>query len=41
VDQDGRPIGIVARDDVIRVLSRVATRKEARIEARRPVLVPD
>jgi CBS domain-containing protein len=41
VDRDGRPIGIVARDDVIRVLSRVATRKEVRIEARRPVLVPD
>jgi CBS domain-containing protein len=39
VDRDGRPIGIVARDDVIRVLSRVAARKEARIEAR-PVLVP-
>jgi CBS domain-containing protein len=40
VDREDRPIGIVARDDVVRVLSRVATRKEARIEARRPVLVP-
>jgi CBS domain-containing protein len=40
VDRKGRPIGIVARDDVVRVLSRVATHKEARIEARRPVLVP-
>jgi CBS domain-containing protein len=41
VDRDGRPIGILARDDVIRVLSRVAIRKEALIERRRPVLVPD
>jgi CBS domain-containing protein len=41
VDRDGRPVGIVARDDVVRVLSRVATRKEALIETRRPVLVPD
>ena len=41
VDRDDRPLGIVARDDVVRVLSRVAARKETRIEARRPVLVPD
>ena len=41
VDTDGRPIGIVARDDVIRVLSRVAARRHTRIPARRPVLVPD
>jgi CBS domain-containing protein len=41
VDRDGRPVGIVARDDVVRVLSRVAVRKEARIQARQPVLVPD
>jgi CBS domain-containing protein len=41
VDRDGRPVGIVARDDVVRVLSRVAAHKEARIQARRPVLLPD
>ena len=41
VDPAGRPIGIVARDDVVRVLSRVAARKGVRIAARRPVLVPD
>ena len=41
VDPDGRPVGIVARDDVIRVLARVAAQKEAPIEARRPLLVPD
>jgi CBS domain-containing protein len=40
VDREGRPIRIVARDDVVRVRSRVATRKEVRIEARRPMPVP-
>jgi CBS domain-containing protein len=41
VDWDDRPLGIVARDDVVRVMSRIAARKETRIEARRLVLVPD
>jgi CBS domain-containing protein len=41
VDRDGRPVGILARDDVVRVLARTAARKEARIEARQPILVPD
>lgn len=40
VDREGRSIGILARDDVVRVLARTAGRKEARIEARRPMLVP-
>jgi CBS domain-containing protein len=41
VDRDGRSIGILARDDVVRVLARTAGRKEARIEARQPMLVPN
>ena len=41
VDGEGRPVGIVARDDVVRVLARVAARKEAGAEPRRPMLVPD
>jgi CBS domain-containing protein len=41
IDRDGRLIGILARDDVVRVLARTAGRKEARIEARRPMLVPN
>jgi CBS domain-containing protein len=41
VDRDGGPIGIVARDDVVRVLARVAARTEQRAEARSPVLLPD
>jgi CBS domain-containing protein len=41
VDQRGRPIGIFAGDDVVRVLDRSAVCKEERIEARRPILVPD
>jgi hypothetical protein len=39
VDRDGRPIGIVAREDVVRVLARAA-RQEARTEPPRPVLLP-
>jgi CBS domain-containing protein len=41
VDQDRRPIGIVARDDVLRVLARAASRPGALVEASRPVLLPD
>jgi CBS domain-containing protein len=41
VDRDGRSIGILARDDVVRVLARTAGGKEARIEARQPMLVPN
>ncbi|HET8525082.1 MAG TPA: CBS domain-containing protein [Actinomycetota bacterium] len=41
VDQDRRPVGIVARDDVVRALARVAVREEAGIESERPVLMPD
>lgn len=41
VDRDGRPIGILAREDVVRVLARTAGPTRARIEARRPMLVPD
>jgi CBS domain-containing protein len=41
VDGEGRPVGIVARDDVVRVLARVTARKEAGAEPRRPMLVPD
>jgi CBS domain-containing protein len=41
VDREGRSIGILARDDLVRVLARTAGRKEVRIEARRPMLVPD
>lgn len=41
VDRDGRPIGIVARDDVVRVLARAAAREERGTRSLRPVLVPD
>jgi CBS domain-containing protein len=41
VDRDGRSIGILARDDVVRVLARRAGPTRARIEARRPMLVSD
>jgi CBS domain-containing protein len=40
VDRDGRPIGIVAREDVVRVLARASARQEAPTEPR-PVLLPD
>jgi len=40
VDRAGRPLGIVARDDVIHVLARAAARQETPLEAHRPVLVP-
>lgn len=41
VDRVGRPLGILARDDVVHVLARAASRQETRAEVRRPVLVPD
>lgn len=41
VDRDGLAIGIVARDDVVRVLARSASRTEPHVEASRPVLLPD
>ena len=41
IDREGRPIGIVARDDVVHVLARAAAYREAEIEAPRPVLLPD
>jgi CBS domain-containing protein len=41
VDADGRPLGIVARDDVVRALARAAANKEERHDERRPMLVPD
>lgn len=41
VDRDGRSIGILARDDVVRVLARTAEPTRARNEARRPMLVSD
>ena len=41
VDRDGRPVGIVARDDVVRMLTRAASRTEAAVEAPRPVFLPD
>ena len=41
VDRDGRPIGIVARDDVVRILARAAAHEEGRLDARRPSLVSD
>lgn len=41
VDRDGRPLGIVARDDVVRVLARAAAHMEERLDVRRPVLLPD
>ena len=41
VDRDERPIGIVARDDVVRVLARAAAREERGTRPLRPVLVPD
>lgn len=41
VDRDGGPIGIVARDDVVRVLARVVARTDHRADPRRPVLLPD
>lgn len=40
VDRKGRPIGIVARDDVVQAVARAGARQERRSEAR-PVLVPD
>jgi CBS domain-containing protein len=39
VDRDGRPTGIVARDDVVRILARAAAHEEGRLDARRPSLV--
>ena len=41
VDRDRRPVGIVARDDVIRVLARAAAHEETRLEAPRSFLAPD
>lgn len=41
VDREGRPIGIVARDDVVRVLARAAAREERGTRSLWPVLVPD
>jgi len=41
VDRDGRPIGIVAREDVVRVLARASAREQARTGPPRPVLLPD
>lgn len=41
LDRDGRPIGMVARDDVVRVLARAAVHMEGNIDGRRPMLVPD
>ena len=40
VDRDGRPIGIAAREDVVRVLARASAREEARTGPSRPVLLP-
>jgi hypothetical protein len=39
VDQGRRPVGILARDDVIRALGRAA--RQARHTSRRPILLPD
>lgn len=41
VDQDGRTVGIVARDDVVRVLAKAAARQEDQVDTPRPVLLPD
>lgn len=40
VDRAGRPVGIVARDDVVHVLARAAARQGTPVQAPRPVLVP-
>lgn len=41
VDRKGRPVGILARDDVVHAVARAASREKAHVEARRPMLVPD
>ena len=41
VDRDGRPVGIVARDDVVRALARAASHTEVVVDVRRPVFPPD
>jgi CBS domain-containing protein len=41
VDEEGRPVGIVARDDVIRILARALTAATASGDRPRPYLLPD
>ena len=41
VDGDGRPVGIVARDDVVRALARAAAHTDEHLDVSRPVLLPD
>lgn len=41
VDPDGRPIGILARDDVVRAVARAARRRSTAGTQRRPLLLPD
>jgi CBS domain-containing protein len=41
VDPDGRPIGILARDDVVRAVAQAAQRGGTGGTERRPLLLPD
>lgn len=41
VDLNGRPIGLIARDDVVRAVARAARAVRADLEARRTFLEPD
>jgi CBS-domain-containing membrane protein len=41
VDADGRPVGILARDDVLRTVARVGRRERVGPGERRPKLLPD
>ena len=41
VDADGRPVGILAREDVVRAVARVARRELVGPGERRPKLLPD
>lgn len=41
VDADGRPVGILAREDLVRAVARVARRERVGQGERRPKLLPD
>jgi CBS domain-containing protein len=41
VDADGRPVGILAREDVLRTVARVGRRERVGPGERRPKLLPD
>jgi CBS domain-containing protein len=41
VDGQGRPVGILAREDVVRAVARVGRRVRVSPDQRRPTLLPD